>query len=109
VLYSFKGISGDGKWPNAGLINVKGTLYGTTYVGGANGEGTVSATDPLIYREARKVHDRLRARIRSAGISVIAREAKVSRSVVKAFVNQGTGPHAPTIAKIEAALQRLSA
>jgi hypothetical protein len=69
----------------------------------------LSATDPLIYREARKVHDRLRARIRSAGISVIAREAKVSRSVVKAFVNQGTGPHASTIAKIEAALQRLSA
>ena len=28
VLYSFKGGSGDGKYPVAGLITVKGTLYG---------------------------------------------------------------------------------
>jgi uncharacterized repeat protein (TIGR03803 family) len=41
VLYSFKGGSGDGEDPEAGLINVKGTLYGTTYEGGANGDGTV--------------------------------------------------------------------
>jgi uncharacterized repeat protein (TIGR03803 family) len=41
VLYSFKGGSEDGEYPEAGLINVKGTLYGTTYEGGANGDGTV--------------------------------------------------------------------
>jgi uncharacterized repeat protein (TIGR03803 family) len=43
VLYSFKGGSEDGEYPEAGLINVKGTLYGTTYDGGANGDGTVFA------------------------------------------------------------------
>src|ERR1700729_173621 len=41
VLYSFKGGSSDGDFPFAGLINVKGRLYGTTYSGGANGDGTV--------------------------------------------------------------------
>jgi uncharacterized repeat protein (TIGR03803 family) len=40
VLYSFEGGS-DGANPYAGLVNVKGTLYGTTYLGGANGYGTV--------------------------------------------------------------------
>jgi uncharacterized repeat protein (TIGR03803 family) len=40
VLYSFKGGS-DGYWPSAGLINVNGTLYGTTQDGGGNGGGTV--------------------------------------------------------------------
>ncbi len=43
VLYSFAGGS-DGEFPEASLINVNGTLYGTTYSGGANGhDGTVSA------------------------------------------------------------------
>jgi len=47
VLYSFKGGS-DGADPMAGLLNVKGTLYGTTYEGGAYSEcgygcGTVFA------------------------------------------------------------------
>ncbi|MGC1381394.1 MAG: choice-of-anchor tandem repeat GloVer-containing protein, partial [Candidatus Baltobacteraceae bacterium] len=37
VLYSFKGGSGDGEYPKAGLINVKGTLYGTTANGGGSG------------------------------------------------------------------------
>ncbi len=41
VLYSFKGGSGDGENPDAELINVKGTLYGTTQKGGANSDGTV--------------------------------------------------------------------
>jgi uncharacterized repeat protein (TIGR03803 family) len=39
VLYSFKGVSeGDGSVPVAGLIDVGGTLYGTTALGG-NGSG----------------------------------------------------------------------
>ena len=41
VLYSFKGGSGDGAYPEAALVNVKGKFYGTTYGGGANGDGTV--------------------------------------------------------------------
>jgi uncharacterized repeat protein (TIGR03803 family) len=36
VLYSFKGYPDDGEYPTAGLINVNGTLYGTTPFGGAN-------------------------------------------------------------------------
>ncbi len=39
VLHSFT--SGDGEYPYAGLIDVKGVLYGTTFGGGTYGEGTV--------------------------------------------------------------------
>jgi uncharacterized repeat protein (TIGR03803 family) len=46
VLYSFSGGSGDGAWPKAGLLDVKDTLYGTTYIGGANNAGTVFALSP---------------------------------------------------------------
>jgi uncharacterized repeat protein (TIGR03803 family) len=49
VLYSFKGGENDGEEPFAGLVNVKGTLYGTTYEGGAgsrNGDGTVFSITP---------------------------------------------------------------
>ncbi len=68
----------------------------------------LSATDPLIYHDARKTHDALRAQIRAAGISTVARAAKVSRSTVKVFVNRGTVSERSTIAKLEAAVMRLS-
>jgi len=42
VLYSFQGGT-DGSYPQASLIEVKGTLYGTTYYGGASNAGTVFA------------------------------------------------------------------
>lgn len=46
AIYSFKG-SPDGVYPAAGLINMKGTLYGTTQAGGAaSGGGTVFALRP---------------------------------------------------------------
>jgi len=45
VVYSFLGGT-DGKFPYAGLIDVKGLLYGTTYYGGANGGGTVFSVNP---------------------------------------------------------------
>jgi len=45
VVWSF-GSGTDGQYPAAGLIEVKGTLYGTTYVGGAEDRGTVFAIDP---------------------------------------------------------------
>jgi uncharacterized repeat protein (TIGR03803 family) len=41
VLYSFGAGSNDGGLPEATLIDVGGTLYGTTLEGGTNGEGTV--------------------------------------------------------------------
>lgn len=40
IVYSFQG-SSDGAHPSAGPINVGGTLYGTTSLGGANASGTV--------------------------------------------------------------------
>lgn len=40
VLYSFKG-DNDGEYPYAGLLNVNGTLYGTTKFGGGSYMGTV--------------------------------------------------------------------
>ncbi len=36
VLHNFEGGSGDGDVPYAGLLDVKGTLYGTTVIGGAS-------------------------------------------------------------------------
>ena len=44
VVYSFKdGIDNDGANPEGGLIDVGGTLYGTTFQAGAYGAGTVFA------------------------------------------------------------------
>ena len=41
VLHSFGGGSGDGTDPYGGLVNVNGTLYGTTSSGGTYGQGTL--------------------------------------------------------------------
>jgi|SRR5579871_109918 len=48
VLYSFcsEQDCADGEGSAANLINEKGTLYGTTFLGGANGLGTVFALKP---------------------------------------------------------------
>ncbi len=48
VIYSFcsRQSCTDGAYPESGLIDIKGTLYGTTYGGGSEGEGTVYALDP---------------------------------------------------------------
>jgi uncharacterized repeat protein (TIGR03803 family) len=46
VLHSFTGGS-DGTYPEAGLIaDAAGNLYGTTYGGGASGQGTVFQLTP---------------------------------------------------------------
>jgi uncharacterized repeat protein (TIGR03803 family) len=54
VLYAFHG-GNDGAYPQAALINVQGTLYGTTFAGGVNcgheGCGTVFAIDPITRTE----------------------------------------------------------
>ncbi|MFY9719955.1 MAG: choice-of-anchor tandem repeat GloVer-containing protein, partial [Candidatus Cybelea sp.] len=44
-LYSF-GNGSDGQQPKAGLIDVNGTLYGTTCVGGTEGRGAVFSISP---------------------------------------------------------------
>jgi len=55
VLYSFTGTAGDGVYPYAGLVlDAQGNLYGTTYEGGATGNGTVfkldtSANEAVLY------------------------------------------------------------
>jgi uncharacterized repeat protein (TIGR03803 family) len=46
VLYSF-GLSSDGEYPHGNLIDVNGTLYGTTTSGGSSGNGTVFAITTL--------------------------------------------------------------
>jgi len=55
VLHSF-GTGSDGSSPFAGLTNVNGVLYGTTYTGGANGPGagtvfeiTTSGAESVLY------------------------------------------------------------
>jgi uncharacterized repeat protein (TIGR03803 family) len=46
IVYSFQGNYTDGEYPYAGLINVNGTLYGTTESGGAKNEGTIFSLVP---------------------------------------------------------------
>jgi uncharacterized repeat protein (TIGR03803 family) len=46
VLHSFPGFHGGGAHPYGGLIDVNGTLYGTTFQGGEYGDGTVFALIP---------------------------------------------------------------
>jgi uncharacterized repeat protein (TIGR03803 family) len=47
VLYGFTGTAGDGYEPVAGVVrDPAGNLYGTTYLGGANGAGMVFKVDP---------------------------------------------------------------
>lgn len=45
VLHAFSSGT-DGAYPTAGLIDVGGTLYGTTYQGGATNQGTLFAVTP---------------------------------------------------------------
>jgi hypothetical protein len=64
----------------------------------------LNATDSLVYRDASKMYEKLRAKIRTISISSVARAAKVSRSVKPSSI-QRTAPHRSTIAKIEAAVE----
>ena len=45
LVYSFQGFKLDGQWPKCSLLDVKGTLYGTTTFGGVNDLGSVFAID----------------------------------------------------------------
>ena len=46
VLYIFRAGTPDGAYPDAGVVNVHGTLYGTTFYGGADSFGTLFAIAP---------------------------------------------------------------
>jgi uncharacterized repeat protein (TIGR03803 family) len=46
VLYNFGASAADGKSPVGSLLDVDGTLYGTTFQGGTNGKGTVFKVTP---------------------------------------------------------------
>ncbi len=46
VMHSFPTGSNDGYYPEGPLTAVNGTLYGTTYYGGANGEGVLFSITP---------------------------------------------------------------
>jgi uncharacterized repeat protein (TIGR03803 family) len=46
VVWPFGSTGADGQFPQAGLINVNGTFYGTTQSGGTLGYGTVFAITP---------------------------------------------------------------
>ena len=48
VVHRLGGSPDDGSRPQAGLINLNGTLYGTTGDGGAKGDGTVFAITPSV-------------------------------------------------------------
>ena len=65
----------------------------------------LSATEVLIYQDARKRLDALHAKIRATGIKSVTRDSGISRSEIQAIVNEGTIPHNSTIAKLEAALE----
>jgi hypothetical protein len=69
----------------------------------------LGATSPVIYLYPGKTHNALRAQIRAAGISTVARAAQVSRSTIKAFINKDVSPLAETLAKLRATLSRLRA
>jgi hypothetical protein len=64
----------------------------------------LNASDPVSYRNNENELDALRKSIRANSVSKTARDADVSRSIVKAFVNQGTTPTRTTLRKINRAL-----
>lgn len=62
VVHSFAGGSSDGEAPDAPLVDVKGTLYGTAYGGGTDTYGVVykitkSESESVIYNFAGGAHD----------------------------------------------------
>lgn len=62
VLYIFRGRPRDGDYPVAGLTDVGGTLYGTTYYGGRDDQGTVfsittSGKEKALYSFGRKPNE----------------------------------------------------
>jgi uncharacterized repeat protein (TIGR03803 family) len=62
IIHPFGRSMGDGKNPAADLINIKGTLYGTTVGGGSHGAGTVfsittNGEENVLHSFGRNAHD----------------------------------------------------
>ena len=68
----------------------------------------LSATNVLAYRSPEEKLQDLRGAVIAAGIKRVARISGVPRSQVQGLVNQKCSPNDATVAKIEAALARLS-
>jgi hypothetical protein len=64
----------------------------------------LNSAEVLVYQDQGERLDALRARVIAFGVSKAARTAKVSRSQVKAFVNQGVIPRVSTLQKLKAAV-----
>jgi hypothetical protein len=62
-------------------------------------------TQVLMYEDHSRRLETLRTRIRGLGVTRVARASGVSRSQIKAFVNQGTLPRGATARKLEAAIK----
>jgi hypothetical protein len=70
----------DGEYPNAGLFNVNGTLYGTTFEGGGETEGgTVFATR----RPARKPCSIVSRALETANTQMRASSTSAARSMAR--------------------------
>jgi hypothetical protein len=67
----------------------------------------LSETRTVDYLDPDEPLDALRARVRDAGVKTVAREMGKEPRELRRFVNQMTKPEAATVAKIEAALERL--
>jgi DNA-binding phage protein len=65
----------------------------------------LSATEVLLYENASKRLDALRAKIRAAGIKPVARDSGASRSQLQAIVNEGSVPHESTVVRLDGVLQ----
>ncbi len=65
----------------------------------------LDATSVVEYRNPGERLDALRARIRAIGVTSVARVSGVSRSQIKAFVNQGKKPRTSTIERLAAAFK----
>jgi transcriptional regulator with XRE-family HTH domain len=61
----------------------------------------------LEYENFAETVEALRMRIKATGIDATERASGVSRSQIQAIVNDGAAPHPKTLAKLEAALERL--
>ncbi len=69
----------------------------------------LSATSVVEYRDPGERLDVLRAQIKEAGVSAATRASGISRSQIKAIVNQGAAPQRSTVERLEAELRKITA
>jgi uncharacterized repeat protein (TIGR03803 family) len=101
VLHDFSGYPNDGKWPSAGLLYVKGRLYGTTTAGGTvqygkNGAGTVfsvsgSGAEAVVYSFDPSVRNGHRRKRHGDGSDPTASLIDVNGTLYGVTMYRGTG------------------